>query len=751
MRTILLCFLLSFLLSFFYSSHAQNIGRERDDINVISQLEQKGHERHLFKATVNVRKNATQNFDVTYYRCEWEVDPAVRYIKGVVTTHFLMQTSGKNIVFDLSNDLSVSAVVRDNVPLAFDHNNNSLAVTFPSDIQAGSKDSITITYEGVPSAASGSFVSATHGANGAPVMWTLSEPFGSQDWWPCKNGLDDKADSIDVYIKHPAIYKTASNGLLQTETQLADKLITHWKHRYPIASYLVCFAISNYQVINNSVTIGTTNMPMVTYCYPENQQVFANGAQHAMSAMQFFSNMFGEYPFKNEKYGHVQFGWGGGMEHQTCSFMVNMGENLIAHELAHQWFGNRITCRSWEDIWLNEGFATHLASMYTQNKNPATAISNRTAGINLITAQPGGSVWVDDVSSSTRIFNNRLSYYKSSHLLYMLRWILSDAVFFTAIKKYMQDPALAYGFATTADLKKHLEAASGKDLTYFFDQWFTGQGYPSYQVEWFASGNNVQVKLNQSTSHASVGFFQLPVPLLFRNTVTGQQKLVVLNNISNGQVFLENIGFVPDAVDFDPEKWLITWNNTLTKMSDPLPVKFQSFSIICKGNVPQLVWTTSEEINADYFEIEKSEDARTWSSIGSVKANGNSKDLKTYIFDDQQLAQQKYYYRILETDFDGTEQQSRIVYGGCAVQSPNDIILSPNPVQDKLGFHLPDSDAKQVDIRIFDINGNQVHLEGAFLAAENIINVAKLKSGLYMLQVEIQGKKIVRTVKFLKQ
>ena len=243
----------------------------------------------------------------------------------------------------------------------------------------------------------------------------------------------------------------------------------------------------------------------------------------------------------------------------------------------------------------------------------------------------------------------------------------------------------------------------------------------------------------------------MPVPLLFKNTVTGQQKLIVLDNVANGQVFLENIGFVTDAVDFDPEKWLITRDNTITKLSDPLPVKFQSFSITCKGNVPQLVWTTSEEINADYFKVQKSTDARSWSDIGSVKANGNSRDQKAYIFEDRQLCRQQHYYRILETDFDGAEQPSRILHAGCAVHNQDAIFVAPNPVQDKLGFQIPESDAGQAEIRIFDINGNQVHSEATFLDNENNINVTMLKSGLYILQLEIKGKQLIKTVKFLKQ
>jgi aminopeptidase N len=723
----------------------------QDSVELISEIEQKGHQRYFQRVNDNLRQKSSQNYDVTYYRCEWDVDPAIRYIKGVVTVHFIMQANGGSIVFDLANELSVSSIVRNGAPLIFDHSDNSLTVQFPSAVQIGIKDSISIIYEGVPPAASGSFVSATHGPAASPVMWTLSEPFGSKDWWPCKNGLDDKADSIDVYIKHPSIYKSASNGLLQSEIQVSDKTVTHWKHRYPIASYLVCFAVSNYQVVNNNVAIGATNVPMQTYCYPESQQVFAAGAQHAMDAMVMFSNLVCDYPFKKEKYGHVQFGWGGGMEHQTCSFMVNMGQNLIAHELAHQWFGDRVTCKSWEDIWLNEGFAAHFASMYTETKNPAIIKSTRTAQINTITAEPGGSVWVDDVTSSARIFSNRLSYYKGSYLLYMLRWILGDALFFNAVKNYLQDPALAYGFATTADLKGHLEAASGKDLTYFFDQWFTGQGYPSYEVEWFANGNSTQIKLSQTTSHASVGFFRLPIPLLFKNAVTGQEKLVVLDNVANGQIFIENIGFVPDAVEFDPEKWLVTRNNIITKMPGALPVTFESFSISCPGNVPQLSWVTSEEHNADYFEVQKSDNAISWSTIGSVTASGNSEELKTYTFDDLTWQLKNQYYRIQEHDFDGSQQHSRLVYAGCAIGELADLIISPNPVRDELHFEMHDVGVTAVNVWICDMNGKEMPAKAASITATDKIDVSNLPAGPYILKVDVPGENQVRSVRFVKQ
>lgn len=537
---------------------------ENKSIKEIALMERRAHER--LSAAANATA-ASANFDVTYYRCEWEVDPAVRYIKGKVTVYYTLTSAANFIALDLMDALAVSSVTQRGFELAKSQSNNTLTINFTATANAGTLDSVSIYYQGVPpDTGFGSFVTSTH--NGTPVMWSLSEPYGSRDWWPCKNGLDDKADSIDVLVTNPAAYKAASNGLLQSQTTSADgkKITSYWKHRYPIASYLICFAVTNYAVFNNTVQLTTGVLPMQTFCYPESSSSFQNGTINTLNAMQLFDNTFGPYPFMKEKYGHVQFGWGGGMEHQTSTFVVNIGESLCAHELGHQWFGDKITCGSWKDIWLNEGFATHLASMYMENKYPSSVTSNRKSEINNVTSQAGGSVLVDDTTNVDRIFDDRLTYTKGSHLLYMLRWILGDNVFFSALRNYQTDPAIVYGFATTADLKRNLEATSGRDLTYFFNEWYSGQGYPSYNVQWSPAGSgNVWIKMNQVTSHPSVPFFELPVALQFKNAT--QQATVVVNNTSNGEVFLKTIGFVPDTVFIDPEAWLITRNNTSAKLA----------------------------------------------------------------------------------------------------------------------------------------------------------------------------------------
>ena len=509
---------------------------------------------------INKKSEIQAGFNVIYYRCEWQTDPAVRYIQGIVTSYFIITSSASSILYDLSDSLQVDSVKERNNSLSFSHGDNTLKINFNEIKSAGTLDSVSIYYKGVPpSTGFGAFVNSSH--NGVPIMWTLSEPYGSSDWWPCKNGLNDKADSIDVYITAPLQYKAVSNGLRESEIILDNNKTTHWKHRYPIAPYLICMAITNYAEFNDYVSIENTNLLMQTFCYPEDLSLFKSNTPMVLSALQYFSKAFGPYPFIKEKYGQVQFGWGGGEEHQTSTFIVRPDESLMAHELGHHWFGDKITCASWQDIWLNEGFATHLASIYMENKYPLTVIDTRKKEIENITSIPNGSVFVTDTTNVSRIFDSRLTYTKGSHLLYMLRWILGDSVFFKGLRSYFNDPLISFGFARTTDFQRNMEKASGLDLSYFFNDWLYGQGYPSYHIEWTPLGNDyVKIKIDQTTSDPSVKFFALPIALQFKNS--SQQKTIVIDNKKNGEVFIKNIGFIADTVIIDPEYWLITKNNT---------------------------------------------------------------------------------------------------------------------------------------------------------------------------------------------
>ncbi len=524
-------------------------------------------ERKAAAATMSVAINPnTSNYDVTYHKIELTVNPASPTVSGKVTTTFTALQNMSTVTFDLMNELTVTAVKQNSTNLTFVQNaSEELVITLPSTVTAGTSATVEITYNGTPPPSGfDSFEASTH--SGTPVMWTLSEPFGARDWWPCKQDLNDKINSVDIFITAPSQYVAVANGLEQSQTVNGNLKTTHFHHGYPIPAYLICFAVTNYTVYTQTAGTPPNTFPIVNYVYPENFNANTQSQMdETIGIMDFFETTFETYPFHTEKYGHAQFGWGGGMEHTTVSFMNNFSRQLIAHELAHHWFGDKVTCGSWKDIWLNEGFATYLASMIIEYLDgDAAFIADKTSMINNITSQPGGAVYLTDTDAlnANRIFSSRLSYNKGAMVLHMLRFKLGDTVFFQALRNYLADPALAYNYAVTAQLKAHLETASGVDLTEFFNDWVYNQGYPSYSViaqNW--GGGQAKITLNQSQSHSSVTFFEMPVPVRLTGA-GGQSYDVVLDNTFSGEEFIIPVPFTVTGVQFDPNKHLISRNNT---------------------------------------------------------------------------------------------------------------------------------------------------------------------------------------------
>ncbi|MBK8701647.1 MAG: T9SS type A sorting domain-containing protein [Saprospiraceae bacterium] len=505
------------------------------------------------------------SYDLTHYEFNWYIDPAVYAISGKVCPSFtIVAENVQQLNFNLSTELDVDSVLYRGSKINFIQSGNfGLAVDLPESLAPGSRERLDIFYHGVPpSGGLGSFIQSKHAE--VPVIWTLSEPFGAQDWWPCKNGLTDKVDSIDVIIRTPALYKAASNGLLVSEMVNSDSTVTfHWKHKYPIASYLVAIAVTNYERYTDFVPLSNgTTLPMLNYVYPENLADAKSGTAALVEVLTFFDSLFVTYPYHTEKYGHAQFGWGGGMEHQTMSFVINYGFSLLAHELAHQWFGDMVTCGSWEDIWLNEGFATYLEGLSRRRVQGREAFRSwQVEKIGSVTSQAGGSVKVNDPTNINRIFSGRLSYNKGSYLLHMLRWICGDSAFFQGLRNYLNDRQ--YHFGTTANLQYQLEQASGRDLTYFFKDWYEGEGYPSYHLTWQNTPGGLQIKINQATSHSSVNFFQLPVPL--RLLGAGLDTTIRLEHQYDGEIFEVPLSSKVDSIVFDPELWLMSAKNVVER------------------------------------------------------------------------------------------------------------------------------------------------------------------------------------------
>lgn len=511
---------------------------------------------------------ADNRSDITYTRFHFWVDPAVHYIRGEVMTVFEPSETVASLDFDFSGTLTMDSIRYRGASLAFSRNSNIITVFFPQPLPALLPDSLTFHYQGAPAPTGfGAFVTDKHGADSIPVLWTLSEPYGAMEWMPCKQALNDKIDSVDILITHPVGYRAASNGVLQSEKTVNGQVTAHWKHRFPIAAYLVAIAVTNYEVFTGEVLHAEGATPVVHYVYPESASDVPDAMADLTDQMQLFNDLFGLYPFQREKYGHAQFSWGGGMEHQTMSFMGNFGYELIAHELAHQWFGDMVTCGSWEEIWLNEGFATYLSGLCYERLRPQYWRQFKQQRINGVTSQPGGTLRVDDTTNVGRIFSGRLSYAKGAMVLHTLRWICGDSIFFKAVRNYLADPALAHGYAKTADLRAHFEAVSGKDLGGFFADWYTGEGYPSYQITWSQNpAHQLFFTVKQTRSHPSVAYFELPLPLRLMGA-QGQVKDLVLHHTTDGQMFLEQVDFAVDSVVFDPDLWLITRDNTVQRVA----------------------------------------------------------------------------------------------------------------------------------------------------------------------------------------
>jgi aminopeptidase N len=529
------------------STTAQQINRLR-----ISESEKNQMERKLNF----IQSEGITNYDLVYHRAEWEAYPDQNYIKGTITTYFKAKIDGfAQLVFNLASSLQIDSIKYHLSNTNFTFTDNLITINLPEILDIEVLDSVTIYYQGVPNSNGfGSF--ATGFSNSSPVLWTLSEPYGAMDWWPCKQSLTDKIDSMDIYVKSGANYKVGSNGKLMSEIITDDTKITHWKTRYPIATYLVAIAISDYSVLCDTAWVDDNHwVEILNYAYPQSLADAQNTSEHTVKTLELFSRLFIPYPFYKEKYGHAQFGWGGGMEHQTMTFLSGFYDILITHEMAHQWFGDYVTCGSWHDIWINEGFATYCEAISIENLYPDKLLSWKEDELSTILSAPGGSVYVDDTTSVNRIFSGRLSYSKGAYVLEMLRNEIGDEAFFAGCKRILNESAKKGGFAKTPDIQHYFETTADTNLTGFFNNWIYGQGYPTYNIIYeIDEDGDMNIQINQTTSDPSVDFFAMHIDILI--TTDYEDKKVRFHNTSNGQIFTIKQGVGIRGISFDPDMHL---------------------------------------------------------------------------------------------------------------------------------------------------------------------------------------------------
>ncbi|AZA54213.1 M1 family aminopeptidase [Chryseobacterium sp. G0201] len=516
----------------------------------------------------NINPN-TLNYDLQYQRMDVTLNPTVYNISGSVTSHFKPTQSMSSIYFDLANTLTVSQVQYHGTNLVFQQlPTKELKIDFQSSLPANVLDSLTIQYAGPPPTTNNAFATGTQ--NGTPILSTLNEPYGAQDWFPTKQSMNDKIDRFDFKIKTPSQYNVAANGKLMSETAVSGgQKLTFWRTMYPTSAYLIALSITNFIKLND--TMGNPPFPFVNYLYPtsaSNPSIMAD-IDWTKQIMNTFETYFGLYPFRNEKYGHMEFQYGGVcMEHQTMSSMSGWSKTVIAHELAHQWFGDKVTCGAWNDIWLNEGFATfgeHLANEKLLMIN-AQFMNYLSGQKDYITSATGGSTYVPDskLGNIGDIFSGRLSYAKGGYIVRMIKWILGDTAFYQALKDYHARPNLAYNYAKTQDLSASLLLSTGRNFTEFFNDWVYGEGYPTYNIKWRQVGNQVTFRASQTQSSPTVSFFEMPLPIKVTGT-GGEIAYFALNNTTNNQYFTESVTFPIASVQFNYEYQMLERNSTVSQ------------------------------------------------------------------------------------------------------------------------------------------------------------------------------------------
>ncbi len=467
-------------------------------------------------------------------------------------------------------------------------NNTSYArtITFIRPINAGTTFTISISYTGnTANVGLGSFFAGTqNGAAGAPTaVDTLSEPYYAASWWPCKDGdvrlAGDNSDkaTLDMAITAPDTLTSVSNGLLVgVDTLSGSRKRYRWSTSYPLTTYLAFIGVSQFTqwTVNYNYTGGT--MPVQFSIYPSSDTP-ANRAiwEKVPTMLATYQPMYGLYPFINEKYGIYQFEFSGGQEHQTYTGQGRSGafvESITAHELGHQWWGDNLTCKTWSDIWLNEGFATYTEALWEERKpNPTTTLQAA-----MVARKPGtganGTVYVTPYDPSTgvttnttgdpnRIFNSDFSYRKGGWVLHMLRHIMGDAQFFNGLQTYRA--AFNLGSPTTADFTTIMTSVYGSDLSWFFNPWLYQPGAPNYAFGWANTTINGQrylrLKLNQ-TQTAAPTIFTMPVDVQI-TTASGTINASVRSHTLSDD-FLIPIPAAATAVAIDPSDWILNYGKT---------------------------------------------------------------------------------------------------------------------------------------------------------------------------------------------
>ncbi len=496
------------------------------------------------------------DFDVLHYQFDWKIDFDSRHIQGKALIRSQSLVDGLNMIwFDLADNMSVIQIKENGEILSYSHLNNRLEIFLNHDYKRQQEIEVEITYSGFPSAG---LYYGFH--EDQPIIWSLDEPSQARNWFPCFDHPTDKA-TLGMNITVPMPMVVASNGTLVDVAENADNTTTYaWQEDYPISTYLISVAATNYKTLSETYITADQTLDIVYYVYPEQLSQAREDLSVTPAMMEFYSQVFGEYPFIKEKYGTAIIPGSVSMEHQTCtsySSRLITGQHsydyVIAHELAHQWWGDLVSPSDWADIWLNEGFASYSEALWWENLYGAEGLRISMAEMENIyfTYHQGPEHPIYDPPQGHLFCAEE--YDKAACVLHMFRFVVGEDNFWKILKKYAMD--FAYSTATTEDFKNLSEQVSGADLDWFFDQWIYQAGYPVYVFGWGYSDRKQKVMVVINQTQDDFPLFEMPIPLRIDLPSGPVTKIVWVKGKNNSFEFA--LPERPSQILFDPDGWIL--------------------------------------------------------------------------------------------------------------------------------------------------------------------------------------------------
>ena len=509
---------------------------------------------------------AQLQFDVLHYELHAAFNPSTYAVEGSVRAVVMSLTDSLyQIDFDADGVLTVSTVQEVGSSfLLWSHADDLLSISVSPGLALGEEIEIEIIYSGFPTTApySGLFFSSQ---DGEPLIYSLSEPWGARTWWPCKDYPDDKA-TFDIHLAVPTNLFAASNGnyLGYTNEVHWDETYRsyHWQENYPMTTYLASIAATNYVELEDSFVYGSADtMPIRHYVYPSLVVAASEDLNVTAPMLAFYSSIFGLYPFVEEKYGVAICGIGGGMEHQTLTSygaILIRGDHtydwIFAHELAHQWFGDLITCKDWVHIWLNEGFASYAEALWFEHLEGPDRLRTYMESQDHPERWTGPILRDPEVTNPGYYFDN-VVYDKGAWVLHMLRHIVSDGTFFQILQDYVADSRFRFSHAETDDFIGVCETHYGSSLSWFFGEWLTREDRLQYEWSWNSYEVADMTNLTLTVEQLQTDLYTMPVDFRI-TTVTGQMDTSLWVD-DRFEVFHLSMNDAVTDAEFDPDHWIL--------------------------------------------------------------------------------------------------------------------------------------------------------------------------------------------------